>query len=435
MHYSSGTAMTEAPGTMTSPRSRAQWSFLLPLLICLQMVGGLLVVASIIRPLSIAQAPARVAVVPGSLPVALDRPPPVLPMVVVKLAPDDARASNAAVPIDLTAPATARPFVFAGTKDDRARALICLAATEYYEAGDDRIGEQAVAQVVLNRLRHPAFPKSVCGVVLQGSDRTTGCQFTYTCDGSLVRVPDPAAWKRAMALAEEALSGSVFKPVGLATHYHTDWVVPYWRDSLDKIAQVHTHVFYRWRGWWGTPPAFAGRSFVGEDLGPRLAGLGPPELTPTPGIAPEVLAEAKAPPPVPAALPKSLVAEGVAQSELRGNAIQLMDAKAGRYFLHLDPAAYPGSYAITAFAMCRVRPSCEVSGWTQAEMMPTTLPILPVSQSAMTFHFVKTSMADPGVAHWNCRQVRRDRSEQCLPGTREPVLAAATPPPNGPRPQ
>ena len=103
-------------------------------------------------------------------------------------------------------------------------------------------------QTVLNRVRHPAFPATVCGVVFQGSERSTGCQFTFTCDGALARQPSAAAWARARALAEQALDGAVDERVGNATHYHTDWVVPYWRTSLDKIAQVETHIFDRWRG-------------------------------------------------------------------------------------------------------------------------------------------------------------------------------------------
>ena len=97
-----------------------------------------------------------------------------------------------------------------------------------YEAGDDPAGQRAVAQVVLNRVRHPAFPKTVCGVVFEGQDRTTGCQFTFSCDGALTRwSPSPALWTAARQIATAALTGTVYRPVGYATHYHTDWVVPY----------------------------------------------------------------------------------------------------------------------------------------------------------------------------------------------------------------
>ena len=97
--------------------------------------------------------------------------------------------STAAIPIaDLPNPA-AQPFTLRGADEAaRARALECLTSAVYYEAGNESAdGQQAVAQVVLNRVRHPAFPSSVCGVVYQGSTRATGCQFTFTCDGSLAR--------------------------------------------------------------------------------------------------------------------------------------------------------------------------------------------------------------------------------------------------------
>jgi hypothetical protein len=121
-----------------------------------------------------------------------------------------------------------------------------------------------VAQVVLNRVRHPAFPKSICGVVYQGSERKTGCQFTFTCDGSLARVPVPALWARARAVATAALEGSVEPAVGTATHYHANWVVPYWASSLTRSADIGAHIFYRWNGFWGTPAAFTGRYAMSE---------------------------------------------------------------------------------------------------------------------------------------------------------------------------
>jgi hypothetical protein len=128
-----------------------------------------------------------------------------------------------------------------------------------------------VAQVVLNRVRHPAYPNSVCGVVFQGSERVTGCQFSFTCDGALARRPMAAYWNRARAIAQEALAGKVFAPVGWATHYHTNYVVPYWSSSLVKAAVIGTHIFYRWTGGWGRGPAFADKHAGVE---PDVTGLG-----------------------------------------------------------------------------------------------------------------------------------------------------------------
>ena len=186
-------------------------------------------------------------------------PPPVPePLVLRAIAPQDALAYNASIPVSSELNPAARPFLLkAAAEDDRARSLDCLTAAVYYEAAiEPTDGQRAVAQVVLNRLRHPAFPKTVCGVVFQGSERGTGCQFTFTCDGSMARIPSKEGWARARKVAEEALDGNVYKPVGWATHYHTNWVVPYWSATLTKIANVGSHIFYRWEGGWGRPAAF-----------------------------------------------------------------------------------------------------------------------------------------------------------------------------------
>lgn len=115
----------------------------------------------------------------------------------------------------------------------------------YYEAAREPVeGQEAVAQVVLNRLAHRAFPKSVCGVVYQGSQRRTGCQFTFTCDGSLARVPDPALWASAGEVARRALDGRISSRIGGALNYHADYVAPVWAGSLTRVAQIGAHIFY-----------------------------------------------------------------------------------------------------------------------------------------------------------------------------------------------
>lgn len=170
------------------------------------------------------------------LPVA---PPP------VNLDMEQARALNASVPIIAGGLAAARPYHFRGTPAAREQAVQCLATAALYEAGSDADGQKAVIQVVLNRVARPQYPKTVCGVVYQGSSRSTGCQFSFTCDGSLTRRPEHKGWTAARAAARRALNGYVFAPVGRATHYHTDWTVPYWMPTLDKIAQIRSHIFYR----------------------------------------------------------------------------------------------------------------------------------------------------------------------------------------------
>jgi spore germination cell wall hydrolase CwlJ-like protein len=160
----------------------------------------------------------------------------------------------------------ARPFDIGDTAhDDVLSALDCLTAAVYYEArSESEDGQRAVAQVVLNRVRHPAFPKSVCGVVYQGSNRTTGCQFSFTCDGSLAHGREQHAWARSRKIAAAALAGYVYGPVGLATHYHTTAIHPWWADSMSRAVTIGAHIFYRWRGEWGDPKAFQ-RPYVGNE--------------------------------------------------------------------------------------------------------------------------------------------------------------------------
>jgi Cell Wall Hydrolase len=140
---------------------------------------------------------------------------------------------------------------------DRNRAEQCLTAAVYYEAATEPDqGQRAVAQVVLNRVAHSAFPNTVCGVVYQGSERTTGCQFSFSCDGSLARVPSRFFWERAANVARSALAGYVYSPVGLATHYHTFAVHPYWSPKLINVANIGAHRFFRFPGRAGEFGAF-----------------------------------------------------------------------------------------------------------------------------------------------------------------------------------
>ncbi|WP_235506473.1 cell wall hydrolase [Altererythrobacter sp. Root672] len=161
----------------------------------------------------------------------------------------------------------ANPLHFAGTATDRLRAQQCLTLAIYYEAANEPdAGQRAVAQVVLNRVAHPNYPNTVCGVVFQGSERTTGCQFSFTCDGSLARKPARQWWDRAAKVARAALAGAVYAPAGLATHYHTVQIHPYWADSLATVGTIGAHRFYRWRGAAGTAAAFSDFYRGGEPL-------------------------------------------------------------------------------------------------------------------------------------------------------------------------
>ncbi|HET9639010.1 MAG TPA: cell wall hydrolase [Allosphingosinicella sp.] len=221
---------------------------------CLYLVAGLSL--AWLEPAS-ATPNARVAGTGRAIP-GLGIPPQPEPLQFREIAPQDAVTINAALPLSTLPNPAARPFAAAfASPADRLRAVECLTAAVYYEAAiETNAGQQAVAQVVLNRVRHPAYPRTVCGVVFQGQERATGCQFTFTCDGALRRTPSASGWARARQVAEEALAGKVYAPVGWATHYHTNWVVPYWSSSLVKLANIGTHIFYRWEGGWGKSAAF-----------------------------------------------------------------------------------------------------------------------------------------------------------------------------------
>jgi hypothetical protein len=192
-----------------------------------------------------------------------------------------AKLINAALPFADGPLRAARPFSVSGSEIDQRRALLCLTQAVYYEAGFEPVeGRRAVAQVVLNRMRHPAFPKSICGVVYQGSGSGV-CQFTFVCDGAIYRKPASYAWTQAEAIARAALAGYVDQEVGVATHYHADYVTPRWAPLLAKVAKIGQHIFYRWPGAWGQPAAFDGR-YIGEPRDPlSLRAQMPRELTPS----------------------------------------------------------------------------------------------------------------------------------------------------------
>lgn len=122
----------------------------------------------------------------------------------------------------------------------------CLAQAIYFEAGgESRIGQLAVADVVLNRVAHPAYPKTICGVVFEGAERRTGCQFSFTCDGSLRRAINKRRFAQAEELAGTILAGLRAPVSRNATHYHADYVSPAWAATLTPTATIGTHKFYR----------------------------------------------------------------------------------------------------------------------------------------------------------------------------------------------
>lgn len=126
----------------------------------------------------------------------------------------------------------------------------CLTTGIYFEArGESLKGQAAVAQVILNRVRNPAYPDTICGVVYQGEKLRTGCQFSFTCD----RIPDlvlaPWHWKTAKEVAMAVTAGKIWFPeVGSATHYHANYVRPNWGPTMKRVAKIGKHIFYRTYG-------------------------------------------------------------------------------------------------------------------------------------------------------------------------------------------
>ncbi|TCQ03025.1 cell wall hydrolase [Sphingomonas sp. PP-CC-3A-396] len=204
---------------------------------------------------------------------------------------DQAIAYNATVPMSTEPnPAAAIFQLGKATPVDIQRATDCLTAAIYFEAAlEPASGQRAVAQVVLNRVRHFAFPKTVCGVVFQGSDRPTGCQFTFTCDGAMSKKIDNDLWERARVNALAALGGHVEPRIGHATHYHAIYVAPYWQPSLLKVAAVGLHIFYRGIGAWGLPPSFTARYAGGEPDIAAMAMVVPAPVLPPPLVMPSTI--------------------------------------------------------------------------------------------------------------------------------------------------
>jgi spore germination cell wall hydrolase CwlJ-like protein len=131
----------------------------------------------------------------------------------------------------------------------------CLATAIYFEArGESEKGQIAVAQVVLNRLKNPAYPKTICSVVYQNKDKRNRCQFSFACDGIPDRVSDKESWAKSQVLARRVLNDDrtlYMSSIGAATHYHATYVRPRWARSMKKMDKIGRHVFYKTRngGW------------------------------------------------------------------------------------------------------------------------------------------------------------------------------------------
>lgn len=306
------------------------------------------------------------------------------------IAPVDASRINLARAFD-QAPIAMSGFSFLGDLDDRERAVQCLAEAAYFEAGNDVAGQRAVMQVVLNRVRHPVYPATVCGVVFEGASRRTGCQFTFTCDGSRDRRWSDPGIARARKLAQTALDGYVDKSVGTATHYHADYVVPYWSASLSKIAVVGRHLFY-------TFPHRAGSRAYFRTGG----GLDEP-------VIPGGIDKANETDP---RLAVDLASGGATSAETMMDKVKA-GAADGAIFQLVDLSMPSGRWAVSALDACADRPVCEVFAYTNEDALKSDRQRHP-SERRPALTLRKDSNAGIEQVRWNCFIAPRAKPTECF---------------------
>lgn len=149
----------------------------------------------------------------------------------------------------------------ATVRDYNKNEVECLALNIYHESRGSIFADRvAVADVVLNRVNDTRYPKSVCKVVKQGTYskwhlENTGkkvpvlnkCQFSWYCDGLPDKPSDQSAWEDAQYIAHKMYYHDEFRGISEgATHYHAEYVSPYWASSLQQVGKIGSHVFYRW---------------------------------------------------------------------------------------------------------------------------------------------------------------------------------------------
>ncbi len=329
---------------------------------------------------------------------------------------EDARTRNAAAPFADIDPVAARPFVFRGSSADRVRARNCLALAAMAEAGAGEADQRAVMQVILNRVRHPAFAGTVCGVVFQGSERPTGCQFTFTCDGSLARSYSETLWRAARQRAEEALGGYVHARVGTATHYHADYVYPAWSGELDKIAAVGPHLFFRWRGWWGSSAAMSARYTGGEPDPLRLRKAAQEVDRPVDLLLPRLADQGTA-------VRTITASRGAVSEETPIEAADAPDVSPGVlapgvHFVLVARGDSPQTLVERARALCPGDAYCQVYGWDEAAAIPAELPLTGEARRALRFSFLPARNGNAEAIYFDCRIFASPPVGACLPRAR-----------------
>ncbi len=331
-------------------------------------------------------------------------------VVLSELEPADAQTRNAQIGFAAVGPGKPVPFVFRGGSGDRVRARECLALAGMAEAGSADGDQRAVMQVVLNRVRHPAFANTVCGVVFEGSERAIGCQFSFTCDGSLARHYAESSWDAARARADEMLGGATYAPVGNATHFHADYVYPWWSPELDKVAQVGAHLFFRWRGNWGSRQALSAR-YAGDEPDPmalsrtaQAVAAANPLPTLLQGGA-SVRSITAAPSPAPAsgttAAPASTASPGP-----------------GVHFVLVAGGDSPEALATKARTLCPGDRYCQVYGWSEGSAIPSNLPLPEEARRSLRFSFLPARNGNKEAIYFDCQLFPAPAVGGCLPQAR-----------------
>ena len=300
----------------------------------------------------------------------------------------------------------ALPYLFKGGSEARNLAVTCLAAAAWYEAGNDGAGQKSVIQVVLNRMRHRSFPKSACGVVFQGSERATGCQFSFTCDGSLQRrFPSEKAWEAARLRAQAALDGQVDASVANATHFHADYVAPWWSGQLVRLNKIGSHIFYRWPNSLSTPQSTDPTATFDADraIVERFAGT---DIL----LRPQVRLEVETPVEV------FLKPEATASLETP----RTLDVASGyiaenTYFAAADSAQPSGRWAVSAMNRCSDTTSCVVVSYPTSESVTRNQRLPAERRDRPIFMFVRDGASGMDLALWDCARIDRPNANQCLP--------------------
>ena len=121
----------------------------------------------------------------------------------------------------------------------------CLARAVYFEArSEPEMGQLAVAKVILNRVKDPNYPKTICGVIYQGANRNNSCQFSFACDGLSDQPTVRASWNQAKKVAAKAMAGDQsIEIMTAATHYHADYVTPKWAAPFKRVIKIGRHIF------------------------------------------------------------------------------------------------------------------------------------------------------------------------------------------------